>query len=414
MKKHYQTITGLCLLHAVLLSCSQSEYEDFLPNNPLPVETAYTTGLHVLTIATHGRPVVSKKEWIRDAQLEFATPEGKTTLQVLTDIKGRGNATWKRYPKKPYSLKLNEKISLLGMKPAKRWVLLANWADRTLLRNDVTFEIARRTSLEWTPRGEPVELILNGTYLGAYYLCEKVQADSARLVLTVDDGMPSESDYLMEVDAYFDEENKFHSAVYQLPYEFRFPDDNKLSSEQFAYFEGYIRQMEESIFSDKRLQAGEYTEWLDPLSFIEWWIVNELVYNKETGTPRSVYVYKRHGERLKAGPVWDYDFKTFTPNHNIFVADQFPYMKRLFLHYEFCQMAKKRWAELRPQLENIPEYIDKRALQLERSQAMNIQLWTITKRSNGDELLNYAEAITKMKDSFLLRMTVIDQFLESL
>ena len=77
-------------------------------------------------------------------------------------------------------------------------------------------------------------------------------------------------------------------------------------------------------------------------------------------------------------------------------------------------MAKKRWAELRPQLENIPEYIDKRALQLERSQAMNIQLWPITKRSNGDELLNYAEAITKMKDSFLLRMTVIDQFLESL
>lgn len=411
--KKYDIVIGLFLLHALLFSCAKDEEEDFVPNNKLPVEQAYSTGLPVLTVNTSGRAVTSKEDWIRDSQLELVIPGGEKVLQTTTSIRGRGNVTWKRYPKKPYNLKLSERTGMLGMKAAKRWVLLANWADRTLLRNDVTFEMARRTSLEWTPRGEPIELILNGTYMGAYYLCEKVQADTARLRLTEEEALPQATDYLMEMDAYYDEEHKFRSAVYDLPYEFRFPDDDKLSDEQFAYMKQYIRQTEETLYSDEHLMAGRYEDWIDAQSFVDWWIVNELVYNKETGKPRSVYVYKRHGERLKAGPVWDFDFKTFTPQKSIYVAKEFPYLQRLFLNPQFQRLAIKRWQELRPLMETIPEYIDSRAALLERSQAQNILLWPISKSANGDEKLEYAEAIERMKSSILLRMNVIDEFLES-
>lgn len=409
MKELYKVI-GVLLLHAGFFSCTQSD-EDIIPDNQLPVEQAYTTGLPVLVVNTSGTPITSKEEWVRNAQLSLFMPNGEEVVHVTTSIRGRGNVTWKRYPKKPFSLKLQDRVGLLDMKPCKRWVLLANWGDRTLLRNDVTFEIARRTSLEWTPKGAPIELILNSTYMGAYYLCEKVQADTSRLCLTEEETLPSESDYLMELDAYFDEKNKFHSLVCNLPYEFQFPDDEKLSNEQFTYMEQYVMQMEQALFSDERLMAGEYEEWIDPLSFVDWWIVNELVYNKEAGKPRSVYVFKRHGEKLKAGPVWDFDFKTFTPQGDIYVAKQFPYLQRMFRNPKFCQLAKKRWDELRPLMKDIPEYINQQASFLERSQAQNIQLWPINKRSNGDEQLNYSEAIKRMKSSFMLRMAVIDEFL---
>lgn len=414
--RKWRIVIGLLLLHAFLFSCSQSRDEeetDFVPSRKLPVEQAYTTGLPVLIVNTNGTPVTSKEKWINDAQLELVMPSGETVLQTTTSIRGRGNITWKLYPKKPYNLKLNERTSLLGMNAAKRWVLLANWADRTLLRNDVAFEIARRTSLEWTPQGEPIELILNDTYMGSYYLCEKVQADPARLSLTEEKASPPESDYLMEIDAYYDEENKFKSAVYELPYEFRFPDDDKLSDEQFDYMREYIRQTEEALASDECLMEGEYEKWIDTQSFVDWWIVNELVYNKETGKPRSVYVYKRHGERLKAGPVWDFDFKTFTPQDTIFVAKQFPYLRRMFLNPAFRQLAKERWAELCPLMESIPEYIDSRASLLGRSQEQNNLMWLINKTANGDEKLDYASAIERMKASLQLRMTVIDRFLDS-
>ena len=67
------------------------------------------------------------------------------------------------------------------MKKHKRWCLLANWWDRTLIRNAVAFEISRNTGLAWTPNGKFVELVLNGNHIGNYYLCEQIKVDENRM-----------------------------------------------------------------------------------------------------------------------------------------------------------------------------------------------------------------------------------------
>ena len=82
-------------------------------------------------------------------------------------IRGRGNSTWDM-PKKPYKVKLESKASILGMPADKEWALLANYADKTLLRNVTAMEISRICGFKWTPRMVSVEVYMNGKYEGVY------------------------------------------------------------------------------------------------------------------------------------------------------------------------------------------------------------------------------------------------------
>lgn len=396
-----------------LVSCSSSGEE--LIGEVLPAEMAFSTRLPVIVINTSdSSSIISKTKWVY-SNVSIVGREGYEMIQEKASIRGRGNVSWRLYPKKSYNLKFDHKASVLGMKPAKRWVLLANWADRTLLRNDVAFECSRRTSLEWTPHGTPVELVLNEKYMGSYYLCEKIQINKNRLDVNnkESDGNPNLSSdaFLLEIDDHYDEMNKFKSAVYHLPYQFKEPDDDILSEQQFQYIEQYVRNVELSLSDNYRLMDGDYEQWIDPQSFADWWIVNELCYNKETGKPRSIYVYKPCGERMKIGPVWDFDFRTFTLFDDIYVATHFPYLRRLFKSSRFQLLAKQRWAELRPLMQSIPYYIDMKADLLYVSANQNIRIWPITSKGNLDESLSYDDAIERMKQSILLRITVIDNYL---
>ena len=408
------------LLMPFLLACGDDKDDYYIDQQPavtLPADMAFSTGLPVVIIDTpSGQPIDSKTEWMEETAMRIVLPNGDEAYSGVTAIRGRGNITWKRYPKKPYSLKLTKKTPLLGMGAAKRWVLLSNWADRTLLRNDVAFEVARHTSLRWTPQGAPVELILNGVYHGSYYLCEKIQIHENRLnIVEMDEddeqGQNITGGYLMEIDKYFDEPCKFRSVIYQLPYQFRSPDEDDLTASQFAYMENFIAQFEASIADDESLLRGEYAEWIDPLSFVDWWIVNELCFNKEVSKPKSVYLFKQRGEPLAMGPVWDFDYSSFTPREDIYVAKRFPYLRRLFMDSNFQRLARQRWAELRPEMLTMPEYIDHQAAAIRLSNEQNIRMWPISLKLNGDEQMTFDEAVERMKESFLLRWSVIDNYL---
>ena len=121
------------------------------------------TGLPVVYIDTpEAQPITSKEIWMEGVNLLIFNADGSLDYEGSTQMKGRGNSTWTQFPKKPYALKLDKKAKILGMPSHKRWCLLANWMDRTLIRNAVAFEISRRTELAWTPNGFFVELVLNG------------------------------------------------------------------------------------------------------------------------------------------------------------------------------------------------------------------------------------------------------------
>lgn len=97
-------------------------------------------------------------------------------------IKGRGNITWLE-DKKPFRIKLESKVSLLNMPEGKKWVLLPNVIDHSLLRNDTFLTLGREMGIDFTPQSEPVDLFINGEYWGNYSLCSKVEISKSRVAI---------------------------------------------------------------------------------------------------------------------------------------------------------------------------------------------------------------------------------------
>lgn len=376
------------------------------------------TGLPVVRITTP-RAVTSKTNWLAGATLRIELPDGTVDYEGPMSIRGRGNSTW-NYPKKPYALKLDEKARILSMPSQKRWVLLANWKDRTLLRNDAAFWLSSHTGLPYTVRGQFVELVLNGSHMGNYYLCEQIRIAKKRV--PVEDG-----GLLLELDTYFDEPNRFLSQDFQLPWMVKEPDEDELTPEQFEDFKQWIRDLETLLKDEERVKAHEYTQYLDVDTAIDFMIVQELTCNQDFYNnwptnmppgPHSVYLYKQPGGKLYTGPVWDFDYHTFVPNRTKqwAGANRTMYYPALLKDPDFRARMVERWDAQKGQLKGLTEYIDEMVQQLSDSEGVNHTLWPIptTQNENGDEQISFPEAVGRMKESFLAKWSWMDSHIRQL
>ena len=373
-----------------------------------------TTGLPIVVINTPDEATIPPKtaDWLPDTEFKIINNDGSIDYESLINIRGRGNSTW-TYPKKPYAIKLEKKASILGMPKHKRWVLLANWMDRTMLRNRVAFRISEMTDLAWTPRGEFVEVILNGEHKGCYYLCEQIKIDENRVNIAELEDTDNEGDtvtggYLMELDKYYDELFKFKSSIMQLPYMFKDPDE--ITDMQYQYMQNFINTLEEALYDDERFANREYAKYLDIDSFIDWWFVYELTGNYEPNAPKSVYMYKDRLRPLMAGPVWDFDWGTFmTWKTKYYSVNKAIYFERLFQDPTFKTRIKERWNLLKPNFETVGAYIDEEASKLIISDSINSPMWPITQNINGDETMSFLESVSLMKDNYNAKLNWLDK-----
>lgn len=390
-----------------VVSSSGHEYEY--------VVSVATSELPVVVINTPGKALVPPKteDWLAGTELQIILKDGTVDYHSeVANIRGRGNSTWS-FPKKPYALKLNEKASILGMPKHKRWVLLANWLDRTSMRNHIAFHIAKQTDLDWTPRGEFVEVVLNGKHKGTYYLCEQIKVDENRVNISdLTDEDPS-GGFLMELDVYFDEAYKFHSSVYGLPYMFKDPDE--VTEAQQSFMQDYITTLEWALYDDGRFAEREYVEYLDVDSFIDWWFVHELTGNSEPYHPKSTYMHKDRGGLLKAGPVWDFDWETFVPYKTSgYVIQGAVYYGRLFQDEAFVARVKERWALLKPRFDAVADFIDSEAERLAPAIKENMVMWPIDVVVNQDESLSFEAAVDRMKTSYKNKLNWLNRHIENM
>ena len=366
------------------------------------------SGLPVVFITTPGAAVIPPKteDWLSGAHLTIYNPDCSVDFSGTIGVRGRGNTTW-NYPKKPYALKLDSKAKILGMPKHKRWVLLANWLDRTLLRNHISFRIAMQTDLAWTPRGEFVEVVLNGTHVGNYYLCEQIKIDENRVNIDELDDDETDGGYMMEIDTHYDELFKFKSVKKNFPYMFKDPDE--VNDSQFAYFRDYINNLEEALYDEARFKAREYAQYLDIDSFADWWLAQELTGNTENKHPKSVFMHKDKGGKLKAGPVRDFDWKTFRLDNEEWVSKSTLYYDILFNDPVFVAAVKERWNKHENRFREIPAFIQAEADRIANSEELNHKMWPVTKDTNGDIDLSFAEAIARMKTSYEQKLEFMDR-----
>lgn len=344
------------------------------------------TGLPVVYINTADAvPIVSKDEYVNGV-VKIVKPDGTVDINTTTGIKGRGNSTW-LFPKKPYRLKLSAKQSVFGYPADKDWVLLANYSDKSLTRTTLAFAIGEEFGMAYNNRTQPVEVIINGVYQGSYLFGEHVKVAKDRVdIKELSPGDESEpaitGGYFLEVDARLDEVNWFYSKE-GFPFTIKSPED--ITENQMSYIKGYIDSLEDALFS---AAPGDpetgYLKYIDDDSFIKWYWVNELLKNNDAIFFSSVFLYKQRNDKLKMGPLWDFDIAAGNINYNGnddpagWWVRQAPWFMRLFSDPAFEKKASAFWRSHRRQLEHtIGEAIAAHTGKLALSQEINFMKWPI-------------------------------------
>ena len=295
---------------------------------------SYSGTLPVMFINTEGAvPITSKDEYVYadyyvdNMGIEGIENVGSQDAPQLMEIRGRGNYTWSDFDKKPYRIKLDQKTPLLGMKRNKHFALLAHPDDKLgFLRNTVGFELSRRLGLAWTPAQQPVEVVLNGDYLGLYMLTEIIRVEPDRVNITEQANYETNrflitGGWLVEIDNYLEEEqvrtvegngNSIWST-YKSP--------ELLSDEQRTYLTGLINTANAAIYvNDKTNNSWE--KYIDPDTLACFYLTQELLDDTES-FHGSCYWHKENGDSTKImfGPVWDFG-NAFHRTPNRFIYDQ--------------------------------------------------------------------------------------------
>lgn len=369
------------------------------------------SGLPIVFIETPNGKIIPNKhsDWLAGSKLTIYNSDWTIDFDGSMGIRGRGNSTW-GYPKKPYAIKLDEKNEILGMPKHKRWVLLANWLDRTLLRNAASFNLASRSGMAYTPRGQFVEVFINGEHKGNYFLCEQIKVDKNRVNVDKFDEAVVDGGYIFELDEYYDEEFKFRSEKRNLPYMFKDPDED-ISDEHFKFIQDYVNNLEASLYDEERFAAVEYSDYIDVDSFVDWWLVMELTGIWEPNHPKSSYMHKNTGGKLVMGPVWDFDWETYMPaNASKYRIATAIYYEQLLKSPHFISRVKERWEAQKEAFRTLPDFINEQADYIRNSEKLNyaIEDCVVTSNVNRDIELTFDQAVEKMIQGFNQKFQWLD------
>ena len=275
--------------------------------------------LPVMYIQTEGQKAITSKETYINATyyidafgLSGYNSIGSKEAPLPLRIRGRGNYTWSDFDKKPYRIKLEESKELLGMTKSKNFALLAHADDRVgFMRNTIGLELSRCLKMKWTPEQQPVELVLNGDYIGLYFLTETIRIDKDRVNIVPQNDDETDPNritggWLVEIDNYNDpcqiQVQETSSRTLKLTYH----TPESLSAIQQIYLKEQWEEVVRRVYATDKRDA-EWEEMVDMDQLARFYVVQEVMDNQES-FHGSCFIYKNQGENEKwtFGPVWDF------------------------------------------------------------------------------------------------------------
>ena len=380
------------------------------------------TNLPTVVINTKGGKAINSKTEYVQSNVYIISEDGTKLLSTTnTGVRGRGNASW-NFPKKPYKIKFEEKQNVLNAPSTDRkWTLINNYGDKTLMRNILAFEVSRRVGMAYTPFCTPVDVVLNGEYQGCYQLCDQVESGEGRV--SAKDG------YFIEIDAYAYSEQVYFYSAKGIPVTVKHPDHDKITAAQLSFIQDYFAKMENSVFaSNYRDKTNGYRKYLDLDSFLRNFIIGEFCGN--TDTYWSVNMYKDGGQGvLYTGPAWDYDlaFENDDRTYPINKINGYIYATKGSVAADAVRNMVTRivksdpdaharlieiWEEVKPSLANLNEYVDQTAALLDESQSLNFRRWPIMNQrvhQNPRAWGSYSAEVRVVKDYITGRLTKVDE-----
>jgi hypothetical protein len=414
--------TSSAIITALTESQKNLDWPSIKSFNDVVALLSQTVGrLPKLIITTKNNlPILSKEDYVDATYVLQHELLPATQYAVNGRIRGRGNATWGQ-PKNPYRVQFsNDNLysglsDVFGMKKNRNWVLLADYFDRSLMRNKLALTLGSSSifsdGLKWTPSGVHVEVTLNGDYIGVYLLTEHIRIDSSRLDIKrmSTDTQVNDFDggYIVEADGRLDcvkneAINMQHvSPLFRTRFCIDTPDETSITPKQLDFIKTYLNEVEADLAS------GKISSKINPASFSDWYIINELFRNLDSPFLSSVFLWKDSASSTKPqdrvlnlGPLWDFDISAGNINYDrnwessgCWVGRQHPeiydggnWLATLIENREFAQMTVSRWQQKRPAIQRfINVSLDTYTTRLRNAQQRNFVRWPIL----GTQLLNY-------------------------
>lgn len=247
-------------------------------------------------------------------------PGGDNFIQQAATVRLRGN--YSSSPdclKKSYRVKFIKKQNFFGSPAkAKKWTLIPNYGDKSLIRNQLALDISERFGMPYTPFHQLVHVFLNAEYKGVYQLCDQVEINKNKINIDEMEEKDLEGEaltggYFLEIDAYAKDEEWYFMSNKGIPVTIKSPeksDDKEVAAEQVEkqqkYIVDYFNQMEALVFTKNYDVYEGYQKYLDLPSFLKRHLHQEFVGNPDALW--SCFMYKPRGnDTIYTGPVWDHD-----------------------------------------------------------------------------------------------------------
>jgi hypothetical protein len=403
------------------------------------------TDLPELRITTkNGASIVSKETYV-DATFLLTNPAASAQAVALNGkIRGRGHSTWGQ-PKNPYKVQFSNDANyaqisdIVGMQKSRNWALLADYFDRSLLRNKLALSLGNSgvfsDGLKWTPSGQHVEVYLNDDYVGVYLLTEDIRIAPERLNIKKMSTAPAVNDldggYIVEVDYRLDcynqgDVNLQHHTPQGVPICIDTPDESAITPNQLSFIKSLLDGIEQDLYGRNSLEK------INPASFADWYLMQELFRNNDAVFYSSDFMWKDTDAAanpldrvVNMGPIWDFDISAGNINYNdnwktegCWVTKPAPYVgypnwiTKLFDNPDFLNLTLARWKQKRPALETfINSSIDTFARRLDAAQRRNFTRWPIfgVPLTNYYTFATYAGEVAFLKEFLNQRMAWLDK-----
>ena len=369
------------------------------------------------------------KETYIESIVAIIGADGKL-LQDTAGLRLRGNASM-GFPKKPYRIKFNHKHKVLGSPAkAKNWVLVNNYGDKTLMRNIVAFRVSEAADMPYTPFCKAVDVLVNGEYKGCYQLSDKIEVKKGRV--EVEEMKPEDvSDealsggYLWEVDSYAYTEQVYFYTNKGIGITVHYPKDDEIQDAQLSYIQSFCRTLENRAYKASAYNTS-WREYVDYSTFARYFLINQLCGNPDLYW--SMYMYKQRGDqKAYTGPVWDFDI-AFDNDNRIYPlknATDYTYgiagesatfaKKILFADQQAKDEMLELWHVMRNRgitAEELTEFVDQVAEELELSQRLNFIRWPILSQyvhQNPVALGSFSAEVERLKAYLEMRVEWMDR-----
>ena len=389
---------------------------------------------HVYINTFSGKAIASKTTYVL-ARMWMVDEQDNIQFFDSLEIRGRGNSTW-GLAKKPYKLKFHQKEKLLGKGYAKtkKWTMLANHGDKTMIRNALTSATGEWLGLDFNPAAKFVDLTLNDKYVGTYQISDQVDVRPHRVNVTEQDvPLTEESNitggYLLEADGFSDFTNGttgFYSSNQNVPIRIHYPDEEDITYSQYKYIRDFVNLFEvrllTSVFTDP--EYG-YRAQVDSTSLANWYLATEISGNIDGFY--STYFYKEQDDdHLYWGPLWDYDIAYANDNRKGDTSRQLmrdvgygtlrTWVVRMWKDPWFTELISRRYKQaVKDGLEDYMLHkIDSLATLLDQSQQLNYQRWGIDQRTLRERVLysTYNEYIDDLRNYVKKHIAYLSEVLD--